>query len=103
MACYAEGNQQHNRYYHFTTPTPPQVHITRRHDPRLGQQCQVLRGGRHKLVLRMPDGLVMHVPRAWTDADGVRDDSGNASDAVFTVASIRELLGLIESLRRSAR
>ena len=55
------------------------------------------------LVLCTPDGLVMHVPRAWTDADGTRDDGGNADDTVFTVASIRELLGLLEALRRRAR
>lgn len=31
--CFREGNQQHNRYYHFTTPTLPEVTITRRHHP----------------------------------------------------------------------
>jgi len=74
------------------------VLITRRHHPLLGQRCQVLRGGPRRLVLRMPDGLTMHVPRAWTDADGVAQESrGGADDAVFSVAAIREL---IEALRR---
>jgi hypothetical protein len=44
------------------------------------------------------DGVVMRLPRAWTDADGVTvTDAG--PDAMFTVDAIRALVELVEALR----
>ena len=57
-----------------------------------------MRDGPRELVIRAVDGVVMRVPRAWTDADGVTQaDAG--PDAVFTVEAIRALVELVEALR----
>jgi hypothetical protein len=50
------------------------------------------------LVIRAVGGVVMRLPRAWTDADGVTL-GGAGSDAVFTVETIRALVELVEALR----
>ncbi|MCC7539115.1 MAG: hypothetical protein IT379_23035 [Deltaproteobacteria bacterium] len=73
--------------------------ITRRHHPLLGQRLEVLRGGPRKLVLRTTLGPVMHVPRGWTDADGVTAREP-PRDVVFTVESIRELVALVDAVQR---
>ena len=94
------GRQQHNRYnYHFTTPTPTRVTITRRHHPVRGQAFEVLRGGRRTLVVRGTEGMVMRLPRSWTDADGaIPDHDGEGS--VFDVEALRELTELVDALIR---
>ena len=102
MGCFVEGRQHHNRYYHFTTPTPPKVKITRRHHPALGQTFEVLRGGPRQLVLRGPQGLVVRVPRSWTDADGVVLAHGG-DETAYNVESIRELTELVDALIRRSR
>jgi hypothetical protein len=94
------GRQQHNRYYHFITPTPAEVKITRRHHPLLGQAFEVLQGGPRNLVLRAADGFVMKVPRTWTDADGAKERDDDESESFFTVDAIRELSELTEALGR---
>ncbi len=58
----------------------------------------MVRGGPREIVIRAVDGLVMRLPRAWTDADGVTDGSAGP-DAVFTVEAIRALMELVEALR----
>ena len=50
------------------------------------------------MVIRAVDGVVMRLPRAWTDADGVTH-GGAGTDAVFTVEAIRALVELVEALR----
>jgi hypothetical protein len=57
-----------------------------------------VRGGPRELVIRAGDGVVMRVPRGWTDADGVTQADARP-DAVFTVEAIRVLVELIEALR----
>ena len=96
------GRQQHNRYNHFTTPTPAEVTITRRHHPLAGQKLEVLRGGRRQIVVRLPGSPPMLVPRARTDADGPGDLAEQAS-TVFTVDAIRELADLVTALQRRHR
>jgi hypothetical protein len=58
----------------------------------------VVRGGPRELVIRAIDGVVMRLPRAWTDADGVTNRRAGP-DAVFTVEAIRTLMELVEALR----
>jgi hypothetical protein len=59
---------------------------------------EVLQGGPRDLLVRGTDGVAMRLPRAWTDADGARDE--DAVEAVFTVDAIRALLDLVDALRR---
>jgi hypothetical protein len=92
------GGPSHTRYDHRSPSTPPDIRITRRHHPLLGQTFPVVRDGPRELVIRAGDGVVMRVPRAWTDVDGVTaTDVG--SDAVFTVEALRALVELIAALR----
>ncbi len=58
----------------------------------------MVRGGPRELVIRAVDGVVMRLPRAWTNADGltIKDAS---PEAVFTVEAIRALMELVEALR----
>jgi hypothetical protein len=57
-----------------------------------------VRDGPRELVIRAVDGVVMRLPRAWTDADGgTVTDAG--PDAVFTVEAIRALMDLVAALR----
>jgi Family of unknown function (DUF5372) len=92
------GRSSHTRYDHFFPPTPPHVTITRRHHPLQGHTFEVVRGGPRELVIRTVDGVVMRVPRAWTDADG-ETSTAAGPDAVFTVEAIRVLVALVEALR----
>ena len=60
-----------------------------------------VRGGARwpaRAVIRAVDGVVMRLPRAWTDADGLTS-GGAGADAVFTVEAIRALVELVEALR----
>ena len=91
------GRPSHTRYDHFLTPTPSAVTITRRHHPLEGQTFAVVRGGPREVVIRAVDGVVMRLPRGWTDVDGVTH--GAAAAAVFTVEAIRALVALVEALR----
>jgi len=92
------GRLSHTRYDHRFPSTPPEIRITRRHHPLQGQTFTVVRDGPRELVIRAVDGVVMRVPRAWTDADGVTvTDAG--PDAVFTVDAIRALVDLVAALR----
>jgi Family of unknown function (DUF5372) len=92
------GSPLHTRYDHLFPSTPSVVRITRRHHPLEGQTFAVVRDGPRELVIRAVGDVVMRVPRAWTDADGVTPaDAG--PDAVFTVEAIRALVELVEALR----
>ena len=56
--------------------------------------------GRTQIVVRVADGSVMRLPRAWTDADGTAPVLGGES--VFTVEALRALRALVAHLRRDA-
>ena len=56
--------------------------------------------GRTQIVVRLGDGTVMRLPRAWTDADGT--PPGPAGESVFTVEALRALLARVALLRREA-
>jgi hypothetical protein len=73
--------------------------VTRRHHPLVGQVLEVVRGGRTQIVLRLSDDTTMRLPRSWTDIDGV---AVFAAETIYTVDSLRELLELVEALRRRA-
>jgi hypothetical protein len=96
-----EGKPSHNRYYHFTTPTPTELRLIRRHHPLFGQTLELVRGGRHKLVVRTTTGRTMQIPRSWTDADGASGQS-ESDQSVFTVEAIRDLTELLSALRKRA-
>lgn len=74
--------------------------ITRRHHPLLGQQFAVLIEGRKQLAIRLPDGTSMRIPRNWTDMDGEPVDEAPSVDMVFTTQALRELIDLIEVIKR---
>jgi hypothetical protein len=50
------------------------------------------------LVVRLPDGSAMQVPRAWTDADGAAGHQELSGTTIFTSESLRELIGLVDAL-----
>jgi hypothetical protein len=56
--------------------------------------------GRTQIVVRVRDGSVMRLPRAWTDADGTAPVP--TRESVFTVEALRALLAQVALLRREA-
>ncbi|MBI2322138.1 MAG: hypothetical protein HYU88_08645 [Chloroflexi bacterium] len=74
--------------------------ITRRHHPLRDRELEVLiQQGKTLLVVRLPDGSAMRMPRAWTDADGSAVPEELSVTCVYTPDSLRELLGLVDALR----
>lgn len=98
MACYAEGKQQQTTYSRH--PTPTEVTITHRHHPLSGQRLEVAFGGPTKIVVHVGDGTTMRLPRAWTDADGCM--APESVDSIFSVDSVRELVHLVDAIKRRA-
>ncbi len=76
--------------------------VTRPHHPLQNQQLEVLRPGGQWLVVRLPDGSAMKIPRDWTDADGPSGDGALSGSEVFTVEACRELLTLVDALEARA-
>jgi hypothetical protein len=76
------------------------VKITRPHHPLLDQEFEVLNADAHRIVVRHFDGGTMKIPRAWTNADGEQAVARVGLPQVFTVEALRELLDLIDALRR---
>ena len=77
--------------------------MTRRHHPLRGEVGEVLvEGQRDQLVVALPDGSTMWLPRAWTDADGVEAAPDEAVTTTVTVEAVRELLALVAALRPHA-
>ena len=76
------------------------VRVTRRHHPLQGQTYEVLKYGKVYVLVRLPNGSTMKLPRHWTDVDGLAPYEEMSGDAFFTVESLRELLKLEEALRR---
>ena len=72
--------------------------ITRRHHPLAAQTLEVVTGGPAQIVVRIPDGTVMRVPRAWTDADG--PPTAVVAERIFTIEALLELLDRVEAFRR---
>jgi len=72
--------------------------VTRRHHPLAGQVFEVVTSGQTQIVVRVGDGSVMRLPRAWTDVGGTTPAGGSAS--VFTVEALRSLLARVAHLRR---
>ena len=55
--------------------------------------------GKTLLVVRLPDGSAMRMPRAWTDADGGAVSEELSVACVYTPESLRELIGLMDALQ----
>jgi len=80
--------------------TPERVKVTRRHHPLRDRELEVLiEQGKTLLVVRLPDGSAMRIPRAWTDADGGAVPEELSVTGVYTPESLRELIGLVDALR----
>ena len=74
--------------------------VTRRHHPLRGRELDVLiQQGKTLLVVRLPDGSAMRIPRAWTDADGGGVSEDRLVMSVYTPESLRELITLVDALR----
>ena len=95
---YCEGRLSPTKY--ILRDTPEKVAIARRHHPLEGQQFEVLQGGRERLTLRLADGASLRVPRHWTDADGCGLEAGSLCESVYSVASVRRLLELVDAFLR---
>ena len=59
----------------------------------------MLKGGQH-LIVRLRDGSTLRLARSWTDADGVPVSQPPQPSTVFTVGALRELIGLLDALKR---
>jgi len=88
----------HNEYSRRDAPST--VRLTRRHHPLEGQVLDVVTSGRTQVVVRVSDGTVMRLPRAWTDADG--PPPAPTGEHVFTVDALRALLARVAFLRGEA-
>jgi len=99
VACSPGGKSVHTAYYYLNSDTAEHVTVIRRHHPLHGQSLEVLKGGQH-LIVRLRDGSTMRLPRAWTDADGVAGSPSAQLSTVFTIEALRELLGLLDALKR---
>jgi hypothetical protein len=75
------------------------VTVTRRHHPLRGQSFEIFREGRNDLTVWLADGSRILMPRCWTDADGAREESPVLL-TVFTVDSLRDLIVLVDALKR---
>ena len=76
------------------------MRVTRRHHPLRDRELEVLiEQGKALLVVRLPDGSAMRIPRAWTDADGRTVPEEPSVTGVYTPESLRELIGLVDALR----
>ncbi len=95
--CSNPGSLSQTKY--VLRNTPERVKITRLHHPLLHQEFEVLKADQHRLVIQHFDGGSMQIPRAWTDADGEQESRQRCPCLVFTVAALRELLGLTDALR----
>ena len=73
--------------------------MTRRHHPLEGQALEILKDGQTHLLLQLRDGSAIRLPRSWTDADGAPAPSPLPATLV-TVDSVRELITLLDALRR---
>jgi hypothetical protein len=91
---YEEGRAVRTKY-NFRN-TPERIEITRRHHPLQGQQFEVLKDGKKRILIRTGDGMSMYIPREWTDADGAKPEEHHKHDGYFTVESLRRLLELVE-------
>lgn len=90
------GLPSHNQYNNRSTPA--EVRVTRHHHPLEGLLLEVIKGGPVQVVVRLPNGSPMRVPRSWTDADGA--PSTPPADRFFTVDSLLELVELVGLLGR---
>ena len=77
--------------------------MVRRHHPLVGRSLPVVQEGRQQLVVRLPDGTTMRLPRAWTDADGEPPAAGSGRETVCSLGGLVELTDLIEALGTRAR
>ena len=71
----------------------------RRHHPLEGQVLEILKGGHGDLLVQLGDGSAIRMPRSWTDADGAPVPQSLPATLV-TVSSVRELITLLDALRR---
>ena len=85
--------------YHLKD-SPSWVKITRSHHPLKQQKLVVLNAGPKSLVVRLKDGSTMKIPRLWTDIDGLASGSEMCDSEIFTLEACRELIELIDSLKR---
>jgi len=54
--------------------------------------------GKQRITIRLADGTSMHIPRDWTDADGVAPDSDGGREGFFAIESLRQLINLVDAL-----
>ncbi len=68
--------------------------------PLRGSELEVLsQQGKTLLVVRLPDGSALRMPRAWTDADGGDVPDELVGTCVYTPESLRGLIRLVDALR----
>ena len=59
----------------------------------------MLHASAKNVVVQLPDGSRLRLPRQWTDDSGIVDDRSDEQLATFTVDGLRHLLGLVATLK----
>ena len=74
--------------------------MTRRYHPLEGRQLDVIGHLKQHVIVRLPDRTRFKIPRTWTDVDGSRPPYDATQETIFTLESLRELITLIDALKR---
>jgi hypothetical protein len=75
--------------------------VIRRHHPLEGQSLELFKDGKEQLVVCLPDGSRIRIPRSWTDLDGdTRTQVAPDLLTVFTVDAVREFSTLVDALKQ---
>lgn len=76
------------------------IRVIRRHHPLVGQDLGVLSVSKTVVVVRLPNGSSLKVPRQWTDADGAPVCQELQGESKLCIQGLGELLRLLEALRK---
>lgn len=101
MGCWRTGRSSQTEHHPCILPPAAgwKIRVIRRHHPLAGAVLEVVRSTKNHLVVRHPDSVTMLLPRAWTDAGGATLPPKSEPDTQLTVASLRDLVRLVDALR----
>ena len=75
------------------------VRVTRAHHPLLGQEFEVLKVSAKNVVVQLPDGSRLRLPRQWTDDGSPVAADGCEEANRLTIDGLQCLLRLVRALR----
>jgi hypothetical protein len=90
------GSLLQTKYY--LSNSSSKTAIIRRHHPLYDQQLELLSVGKTTVVVRLPDGSSMKIPRHWIDVDG-STCAELVGESEISLQGLKELLRLFIVLR----